>query len=202
MALNRLESLGDSRSVCERYGFIRPRLGKLVNPTEIATWVGIAASSALVVSVCLLAYNLRASRRDARRNLAFSMMEQLTSADFAARRWKMHRSVEAASTSDWKEFDNSLEDFESRSFAYQYELIGQMVVSGTLDYSLVRDFVQYTVVADWNAFEPLDTHLRERYPGRPSPWARFQQLARRITTELNGPEIRGRTAAQVTGNRN
>ena len=159
--------------------------------TDIQTWVGIAASTALVVSVILLAYNVRASRVDARRNLAFSMMEQLTSADFAARRWKMHRSVEAASASGWKEFDESLEDFESRSFAYQYELIGQMVQSGTLDYSLVRDFVQYTVVADWNAFQPLDAHLRERYPGRPSPWARFRQLAQRITADLKGPELAG-----------
>ncbi|MCI4351492.1 MAG: hypothetical protein L3K15_08280 [Thermoplasmata archaeon] len=158
--------------------------------TELATWVGIAASSALVVSVCLLAYNLRASRMDARRNLAFSMMEQLTSADFAARRWKMHGAVAAAAAAGWKEFDDCLEDFESRSFAYQYELIGQMVRSGTLDYKLVRDFVQFSIVADWNAFAPLDAHLEERYPGRPSPWSRFHLLAQRITTELHGPELR------------
>jgi hypothetical protein len=166
-----------------------------VTLSDIQTWVSIAASSALVVSVILLAYNVRASRRDARRNLAFSMMEQLTSADFATRRWKMRRSVEAASTSGWTSFDDSLEDLESRSFAYQYELIGQMVSTRTLDYELVRDFVQYSIVADWNAFEPLDAHLRERYPGRPSPWTRFCQLAQRITTELKGPALRGTTVA-------
>jgi hypothetical protein len=119
------------------------------------------------------------------------MMEALTSADFAARRWKMHRSVEAAAANGWTGFDNCLEDFESRSFAYQYELIGQMVSSGTLDYVLVRNFLQYSIVADWNAFEPLDAHLGERYPGRPSPWRRFRHLAQRITTELDGPELRG-----------
>ncbi len=159
--------------------------------TDIQTWVSIAASTALVVSVVLLAYNVRASRIDARRNLAFSMMEQLTSGDFAARRWKMHRSVRAAAASGWNDFDDTLEDFESRAFAYQYELIGQMVQSGTLDYTLVRDFVQYTVVADWNAFEPLDTRLLARYPGRRSPWARFRQLAERTTIDLNGPKISG-----------
>ena len=54
------------------------------------------------------------------------MMEQLTSADFAARRWKMHGAVAAAAASGWKEFDNSLEDFfESRAFAYQDELIAR-----------------------------------------------------------------------------
>ena len=157
---------------------------------DVATWVGIAASSALVVSVCLLAYNLRASRIDARRNLAFSMMEQLTSAGFAERRWRMHQAVAAAVAGSWDGFDNSLEDFESRAFAYQYELIGQMVASGTLDYKQVRDFLQYTVVADWNAFQPLDAHLVGRYPGHPSPWARFRQLARRVTTDLQGPELR------------
>lgn len=160
--------------------------------SDIATWVGLAASSALVISVILLAYNVRASRLDARRNLAFSMMEQLTSEGFATRRWKMHRSVATAAASEWKGFDDSLEDFESRTFAYQYELIGQMVRAGTLDYGLVRDFVQYTIVADWNAFEPLDSRLMSRYPGRPSPWARFRLLAQRITTELRGPELRGR----------
>jgi hypothetical protein len=159
--------------------------------SDVQAWVGIAASVALVVSVILLAYNVRASRMDARRNLAFSMMEQLTSADFAARRWKMHQFVAVAAASDWNAFDNTLEDFESRSFAYQYELIGQMVDSGTLDYPLVRDFVQYTVVADWNAFQPLDAHLGTRYPGRPSPWTRFRQLAQRITADLKGPEILG-----------
>jgi hypothetical protein len=166
-----------------------------VSFSDVQTWVSIAASSALVVSVILLAYNVRASRLDARRNLAFSMMEQLTSADFAERRWKMHGAVKAAVGAGWKGFDESLEDFESRSFAYQYELIGQMVLTGTLDYTLVREFVRYTVVTDWNAFEPLDAHLRERYPGRPSPWARFRQLAQRITTDLNGPELLGHAPA-------
>jgi hypothetical protein len=162
-----------------------------VTLADVLAWVSTAASAALVVSVILLAYNVRASRLDARRNLAFSMMEQLTSASFAERRWKMHRSVGAAAACGWKEFDNCLDDFESRSFAYQYELIGQMVAAGTLDYTLVRDFVRYTVVADWNAFEPLDAHLQERYPGRPSPWTRFRQLAQRITTDLKGPELLG-----------
>ena len=166
---------------------------------QAQTWVSIAASVALVVSVCLLAYNVRAGRIDARRNLAFSMMEQLTSAGFAARRWKMHRDVASGSSSGWKEFDNSLEDFESRSFAYQYELIGQMVASGTLEYLLVRDFVQYTIVADWNAFQPLDAHLRERYPGRPSPWTRFGQLASRITTDLRGPALLGELSVSAAG---
>ncbi len=95
--------------------------------------MSLAASSALVVSVILLVYNVRASRLDARRNLAFSIMEQPTSAGFAARRWKRHRSVETAAAPGWKGFDYSLEDFESRSFAYQYEVIGQLVLSGTLD---------------------------------------------------------------------
>ncbi len=169
-----------------------------MNLSEVATWVGIAASSALVISVCLLAYNLRASRLDARRNLAFSMMEQLTSSGFAERRWRMHRSVATAEAAGWKDFDESLEDFESRSYAYQYELIGQMVSSGTLDYTLVRDFLQYTIVADWNAFEPLDAHLVGRYAGRPSPWSRFRQLAQRITSELNGPELRGAAPTNPT----
>jgi len=173
--------------------FIRPRRYRGVDIAEVTTLVGLAASSALVVSVCLLAYNLRASRRDARRNLAFSMMEQLTSSGFAERRWNMRRCIAAAAAAGWKGFDDSLEDFESRAFAYQYELIGQMVEAGTLDYALVRDFLQFSIVADWNAFEPLDARLQERYPGRPSPWTRFRSVAGQVTTDLNGPELRGRS---------
>lgn len=158
--------------------------------SDIATWVAIAADVALVISVSLFAYNLSLTRKDARRNLAFSMMEQLTSGDFAQRRWKMHRSVEAAANAGWQNFDNSLEDFEDRSFAYQYELIGQMVEAGTLSYELVRDFLQYSIVADWNAFQPLNARLMARYPDHASPWVRFENLATRVTTDLRGPEIR------------
>ena len=156
---------------------------------QIATWVGIAASVALVASVCLLAYNVMATRRDARQNLAFSMMEQFTSSGFAERRWKMRQAVARAEAAAWAGWDDSLEDFESRAFAYQYELIGQMVRSGTLDYAQVRDFLQYTVVADWIAFAPLDAHLVGRWPGRPSPWRRFRELAGRVTADLNGPPL-------------
>ncbi len=155
----------------------------------VAAWVGIAASIALVISVCLLAYNIMVSRKDARRNLAFSMMEQLTSAAFAERRYNMRTAVAKAAASDWVGFDDTLDDIEARAYAYQYELIGQMVDAGTLDYRLVRDFLRYSVVSDWIAFDPLDAHLLARYPGRPSPWERFRSLAVRITSELNGPPI-------------
>lgn len=114
----------------------------------------------------------------------------------------MHRAVGAAAASQWSNFDDSLEDFESRSFAYQYELIGQMVNSETLEYRLVRDSLQYSVVADWIAFQPLDVRLMERYPGRNSPWSRFRELAERVTTDLRGPVIPGRgnaTPARVPG---
>ena len=161
--------------------------------SQVAVVVGIAASLALVVSVCLLAYNVMVSRRDARRNLAFSMMEQLTSAKFAERRWKMRLAVGGAVAGGWAGFDDSLDDYESRAFAYQYELIGQMVQAGTLDYGMVRDFLRYSVVSDWIAFDPLDAHLLERYPDHESPWQRFHDLAYRITTDLHGPTIPRRT---------
>lgn len=167
-------------------------------PVDLSTvifWVSLASSLALVVSVCLLAYNLMATRRDVRRNLAFSMMEQLTSETFAERRWKMRTAVAKAAAAGWVGFDDTLEDFESRAFAYQYELIGQMVRRGTLDYRQVRDFLQFTIVNDWLAFAALDGRLESRYPGRPSPWARFRELAVRITTDMNGPPIPPRSSS-------
>ncbi len=162
-----------------------------MNLTEITTWVSIAASSALVVSVCLLAYNLRETRRDARRTLAFSLLETLTSEPFAERRWKMREAINKAVAANWAGFDDSLEDFESRAFAYQYELIAQMVQARTLNYPQVRDFLKFSIVADWNAFNPLDEHLTKRYPNNPSPWSNFRKLAGQITTDLKGPPLIG-----------
>lgn len=156
---------------------------------SITTWIGTAASLALVISVCLLAYNLRETRRDARRTLAFSLLETLTSSDFAKRRWAMRETVRKALDAKWVGFDDSLEDFESRAFAYQYELIGQMVAARTLSYPQVRDFLQFSIVADWIAFQPLDEHLHQRYPNNPSPWSNFRRLAGQITTELRGPPL-------------
>ncbi len=101
----------------------------------------------------------------------------------------MRAAVAKAAAADWVGFDDTLDDIEARAFAYQYELIGQMVDAGTLDYRLVRDFLRYSVVSDWISFDPLDAHLLARYPGRPSPWERFRRLAERITSELNGPTV-------------
>ncbi len=157
--------------------------------SEVTTWVGLAASTALVVSVCILAYNVRESRRDARRTLAFSLLETLTSAEFAKRRWKMRETIGKAVAANWTGFDDSLEDFESRAFAYQYELIGQMVYGRTLSYPQVRDFLKFSIVADWNAFQPLDGHLAQRYPANPSPWTNFKRLAGQITADLKGPPL-------------
>lgn len=165
-----------------------------MNLSEVQTWVGIAASTALVVSVCLLAYNLRESRRDARRTLAFSLLETLTSKEFADRRWRMRDSVQRAVAARWVGFDDSLEDFESRAFAYQYELIGQMVRARTLDYRQIRDFLKFSIIADWNAFDPLDAHLLERYPDHESPWSNFRALASEITRDLHGPPLVERPA--------
>lgn len=120
------------------------------------------------------------------------MMEQLTSREFADRRFRLRKVVTEAQAAGWAGFDDGQDDLECRAFAYQYELIGQMVESGTLDYVLVRDFLQYSVVADWIAFDPLDARLLARYPGHFSPWERFRGLAERITTELKGPPLPAR----------
>lgn len=172
-----------------RNSFIAENLGRGMSASEITSWIGTAASTALVISVCLLAYNLRETRRDARRSLAFSLLETLTSEEFAKRRWAMREAVRKAVAGNWVGFDDSLEDFESRAFAYQYELIGQMVAARTLNYQQIRDFLQFTIVADWNAFDPLDEHLVKRYPGRPSPWSNFRRLAAQVTADLQGPPL-------------
>ena len=160
--------------------------------TNVASWAGVASSFALVVSVLLLAYNMMLSRRDVRRNLALAMLERLAGPDIGARRWKMSHAIADAAARGWVGFDDSLEDFECRSFVYLYELIGQMVDRKILDYPSVREFLQFSIVTDWNSFAPLEARLVGRFnPGgvRRSPWDRFHALALRITTDLHGPPL-------------
>lgn len=118
------------------------------------------------------------------------MRKPITSPASVERRWTMHRSVETALACGWKGLDNGLEDFEPRSFAYPCELIGPRVRSGTLDDELVRDFLQYSIVSDWNAFQPLNARRGGRYPDHGSPRGRFRTLSGRITPDLKGRPLR------------
>ena len=92
------------------------------------------------------------------------------------------------------DFDDSLDDFEARNFAYIYELIGQLTRDKIVDLRTIRNALQYLVVIDWDIFSPLSKHLMERYNLSANPWANFEWLAEETRKHM---QMREKSASQV-----
>ena len=88
----------------------------------------------------------------------------------------MHDIVKKYAAVNWEDFDDSLEDFEARNFAYTYELIGQFVREGVVDLSTVSNALQFLVVIDWEVFSPLADHLKKGMVLRLTPGEIFNGL--------------------------
>lgn len=100
----------------------------------------------------------------------------------------MRDAVKKYSAINWVGFDDTLEDYEARNFAYTYELIGQLAREGVIDLDMVRKALQYLVVFDWDAFAPLSQHLMERYKVKVNSWGNFQWLAEETRKHLKQKE--------------
>ena len=59
-----------------------------------------------------------------------------------------------------------------------YELYGQLVREGMIDFHTVAEMLQYLAVLDWKKFEPISNHYRERWGTNISWWKNFAWLAR------------------------
>ena len=102
----------------------------------------------------------------------------------------MRDTVKKYAALDWVGFDDTLEDYDARNFAYTYELIGQLARNRTIDLDMVRNALQYLVVFDWDAFAPLSKHLMERYKVKTNAWGNFQWLAEVTREHLKEREAR------------
>ena len=100
----------------------------------------------------------------------------------------MHDVIKNARDANWQGFDDSLEDFEARNFAYIYELIGQLTKEGIVDLGTIQNALQYLVTVDWDAFAPLSKHLMERYKLTVNPWGNFEWLAEETMRHLQRRE--------------
>ena len=109
----------------------------------------------------------------------------------------MYDAVKKGVANDWKGFDDSLEDFEARNFGYLYELIGQLAREGVIDLQMVKNALQYLVVFDWRAFEPLLRHLQTRYGVKMNNWANFEWLADETLKEMQAREPMSSSQAQL-----
>jgi hypothetical protein len=155
-----------------------------VDFSSVVTFLSAISSIAVILGVIFVVFQLRQNSKliklqviQNRSNIALALFDKITGETFAARRKKMHESIKAATASNWENFDDSLDDFEARDFAYIYELIGQLALHEVIDLELLRSSLQYLVVWDWDAFSPFSKHFMERYKLSIHPWKNFEWLA-------------------------
>jgi len=153
------------------------------------------SSIAVTLGVVFVIFQLRQnaklielSSRESRSNVAFGLLEKITEENFALRRKKMHDVIKKYKDANWAGFDDSLEDFEARNFAYIYELIGQLTRDNIVDRKLILNALQYLVVTDWDAFRPLSEHLMKRFGLTVNPWGSFEWLAEETKHHLASRE--------------
>ncbi len=126
-----------------------------------------------------------------RSSIAFALLEKITDENFPVRRKKMHDVIKEAREKNWEGFDNSLDDFEARNFAYIYELIGQLTRDNIVDLHTIRNALQYLVVVDWDAFAPLSRHLMEVFKLKVNPRPNFEWLVEETRRSMESREPDG-----------
>jgi len=104
-----------------------------------------------------------ATFRDVKSNISFELLEKLTGESFARRRSFMWQTARKYQASNWEGFDDSLDDFEIRNFAYMYDLFAQLAQEGIIDLETMAKTFKYLVALDWEAFEPVSKHIMKRY---------------------------------------
>jgi hypothetical protein len=161
----------------------------------IVNFLSAISSIAVILGAVFVVFQLRQNAklielgsRETRSNISLALLEKITDESFAARRKKMHESIKKNHEAGWSGFDDSLEDFEARNFAYIYELIGQLTRDNLVDRRVILNALQYLVVTDWQAFRPLSEHLMKRYNLRVNPWGSFEWLANETLKHLQARE--------------
>ena len=153
-----------------------PPIRRGVDLTDWAAVFTIASALAVVITLVVFVLQLRINTRAIQQNLAVSLLSHLTSETFARRRKHLY-DISGKYSGDWSNYFESLDDFECRSFAYTYEMIGQMVDRKVIDYDLAKDILQFSIWADWRKFEPIDNFLKAKFDSRDSEWRHFGQLS-------------------------
>jgi len=168
--------------------------------SEITFILSAISSVAVVAGAFFIVLQLRqnakliqATLAENRNDAAFNILERLTQ-EGTARRRKQLRDVSASrSNNGWDGFYESLEDFEIRSFAYQYELIGQFVQEGIVDLDLVTHMMSYGIISDWLAFRPIAEYLDLRFKAKVRPVIADQGLADKCFQHLDSQQHEAET---------
>jgi len=166
-----------------------------IDLSQISFFLSIISSSAVIAGAIFIIFQLRqnaklieVSARESRMNTSLALLEKLTDESFARRRKRMHDTIRKYRKKNWADFDDSLDDFEARDFAYIYELLGQLTRDETLDIDMVTNALQYLVVIDWEMFSPMAEHFVKRWGV--NSWRNFEWLANRVKMRIDKRERR------------
>jgi hypothetical protein len=166
-----------------------------VSLSAISSIAVIAGAGFVVIQLRQNAGILNASLRQEKKEAAYSMLERLTDESFAGRRANFYKVIEKYKKGELKDFDDSQEDFEVRNFAYLYELHGQLVRDGMIDFHTVAEMLQYLAVLDWKEFEPLSKYYSERWGLKVGWWKNFAWLAKETEKYMARREEAGASSA-------
>ncbi len=163
----------------------------MVSFADVANWLTVAGSIALILGALFIVLQLRQNNRllgmnatliettlrQERSDVAIALLEHLTDHTFAHRRWRMHELVKRFAESNWNGVFESEEDFEVRHFVQIYELIGTMARRNVVDREIVLDSLQHQVIRDWEVFQPHLRMLAARYGVTADYFVSFEWLA-------------------------
>jgi len=168
----------------------------MVDLSSVTTVLSAISSVSVVAGAVFIVFQLRqnsklirASVQENKATMLVALIDKLTNESFARRRKLMYDTVKKYAAVNWTGFDDSLEDFEVRNFAYTYALIGQLVKEGVVDLSTVSNALQFLVVLDWEVFSPVADHMKERFGLKFDPFGNFQWLADETRARMNERSI-------------
>ncbi|HKM77191.1 MAG TPA: DUF4760 domain-containing protein [Candidatus Bathyarchaeia archaeon] len=151
---------------------------------NLVTVLSEVSSIAVIAGVVLILFQLKQNAKETRATAAFALLEKLTDESYVRRRKRMHDTLKKYGAKNWKGFDDTLQDWETRNFAYLYELIGQLVQQRIIDLDTVTEALKYVVVIDWEAVSPLANHIMERYKVKVHHFQNFEWLAMQARNSL------------------
>jgi hypothetical protein len=156
----------------------------VVSVQDLITWLSAISSLAVILGVAFVVLQLRqnarlleATLRQQRSDVTLGLIERVTDESFPRRRHHMYETLRRFKETGWTGAFESLEDFEVRDFAQIYELIGVMSNQGLIDTDVVAEVLQFTVVQDWETFQPHAKFLAEHYHENYYPFTHFRALA-------------------------
>jgi hypothetical protein len=128
---------------------------------DVESVVSTISSVTVIVGAVFVIIQLRLTAKDVTSHNAFELIGKVIDPSFPGRRHRLYMVSAKYSGGDWTGFDRSLDDFEVRNFANIYEQLGLLVKKGVIDLPDVMQSLSAQVLADWNTFKPIRTHIMD-----------------------------------------